>query len=218
MDPQTPTKAYDNVSNIIRKLSAKWDLGLPIRETPWSPSRIEDPQSPQERIFSHIRYLNFKDPTALNQVIASFEEYAGPKRSEWKWKPRQEAGTLPTSTVGGSAWPRESFLKTREVWKSATLDLLQYLLKLLDDEVYIVRARDEGTRTPLTGEPHQQGNFSGDVPPEKPKRPRAKSVVSPSKAKPAISPGKAKRQTTLDYLKTVPQDKSGRGLSMATVV
>lgn len=117
--PRTPNKAHDYLNGIIKSLSAKWSLNLPIRETPWSPSRIENPDDAGEKILSRMRFLYFKDRKALDGVIYSFEDWARPVISDWKWKPRQEPGTIPTAPKGVNASHRNSFIKTTDIPQSA---------------------------------------------------------------------------------------------------
>jgi len=204
--PRTPTKSHDStVNSLIRNLSIKWSLGLPIRGASWSPSEIRNPDSPQEKVLTRIRFLYFKDPAALHGVVANFEEWARPSITNWKWKPQQERGTIPTSASGANVFKRDSFLKTNEVPESAVASLLTHLSKLLEDEVYLVKARMENHQSPppniedQTGN-HGTGNHGKAASPEK--RPRTRANI-------AKSPEKPKRQTILDFRKSAPQEQSG---------
>lgn len=200
--PRTPTKSHDStVNSLIRNLSIKWSLGLPIRDTVWSPAKIPNPDAPQEKILTRLRFLYFKDATALHGVIASFEEWARPVVSNWKWKPQQERGTIPTSS-GANVFKKDSFLKTSEVPESAVASLIIYLSKLLEDEVYLVKARMESNQSPPANNVDQPGDDGEAASPEKRPLTRVSMAKSPKK-----------RQTTLDFRKVVPQEQSGTAIS-----
>lgn len=199
--PRTPSKSHDStVNSLIRNLSIKWSLGLPIRDASWSPSGIRNPDSPQEKILTRIRFLYFKDPAALHGVVANFEEWARPVITDWKWKPQQEHGTIPTSASRANVFTRGSFLKTNEIPESAVASLLAQLSKLLEDEVYLVKARMESNQSPPANISCQTGDHGNAVSPQK--RPRTRVNMSKS-------PEKPKRQTTLDFGKLLPQEPSG---------
>ena len=199
--PKTPNKSHDStVNSLIRNLSIKWNLGLPIRDASWSPSEIRNPDSPKEKILTRIRFVYFKDPAALHGVVANFEEWARPVISDWKWKPRQEHGTIPTSASRANVFNRDSFLKTNEVPESAVASLLTHLAKLLEDEVYLVKARMESNPSPPANIVHQTGDHGKATSPQK--RPRTRVNM-------AKSPEKPKRQTTLDFGKLLPQEQLG---------
>jgi len=201
--PNTPTKSHDHLNSIVRSLSAKWSLPLPIRETPWSPSRIVNPDNSEEKVLTRLRFLYFKNPEALNGVIAGFEEWAQPAISEWKWKPQQDRGTIPTSAVGANVLPRNSFLKTVDIPQSVIHDLLTYLLRLLDDEIYLVKARIEANPPAISEKLDHGEDHHRTVSPRK--RPRARD-------KTGILAEKPKRQTTLDFGKAVPREQSGSSI------
>lgn len=199
--PRTPTKSHDStVNSLIRNLSNRWNLGLPIRDADWSPSQIRNPDSLHEKVLTRVRFLYFKDPAALHGVVANFEEWARPLITNWKWKPQQERGTIPTSGSGANVFKRDSYLKTNEVPESAVASLLAYLAKLLEDEVYLVMARMENHQSPPPNTEDQTGNHGKAASPEK--RPRTRANM-------AKSPEKPKRQTTLDFRKSAPQEQSG---------
>ncbi|KAI9878540.1 MAG: hypothetical protein M1830_000594 [Pleopsidium flavum] len=202
--PSTPTKSHDNLNSIVRSLSAKWSLRLPIRETPWSPSRIENPHNPKEKVLTRLRYLYFQNPKALNGVIAGFEEWARPVISDWKWKPRQEHGTIPTSAAGAKGLPGNSFLKSAEIPESAVNDLLTYLLELLDDEIYLMKASIEANLPLFSDKVDRSDDHHETDLPRKTPRARDNTEV------PVEQP---RRQIALDFGKAVPQHQSDSALN-----
>ncbi|KAI9822511.1 MAG: hypothetical protein M1827_000230 [Pycnora praestabilis] len=138
--PTTPKKAGDGVNEIIETL-AQWGYPLRIRDSTWSPSsRNKETNSGQvaEHCVARIKYLYFKDRVALNQLVSEAGAHAS-EVTRWTWKPRQEPGTLPQ----GEAIARE---------------LLQYLLRCLQGETFIVKGRLE-----LAGESHVPVLTSGTL-------------------------------------------------------
>lgn len=198
--PRTPTKAHNDFNIFIRNLSAKWNLQLPVRYAPTSPSQRPNPDSPQEKILTRIRFLFFKDPKALIGVIANFEEWAHPVVTNWKWKPQQERGTIPTSAPGVNGFNRDSFLKRTEIPESAIASLVTHLSKLLDDEIYLFKARVESQQSPPANRPDYTPDQGTATSPERRHRTRASMAKSPEKPM---------RQTILDFGKSAPQEQSG---------
>ena len=198
--PRTPTKSHDIINALVANLSAKWNLQLPVRYAATSPSERQDPDSPREKILTRIRFLYYKDSTALDGVIADFEEWAHPVITNWTWKPQQERGTIPTSASGASDFERDSFLKTTKIPESAVASLQVHLAKLLEDEIYLVKARMESNQSPPAKTSAGAGDRRETISPQRRPRTRASVVKSPEKSK---------RQTTLDFRKSVPQEQSG---------
>ena len=201
--PKTPTKAHDDLNNLVRNLSAKWNLQLPVRYVATSPSQRQrqNPDSLLEKILDRIGFLYFKDMTALHGVIANFEEWVV---TGWKYKPLQEPGTIPVSATGAS------FLRTSQIPQSAIGSLLKHLSKLLEDDFYLVKARMESHQSlpAMSVRTHRDsswGCFTGET--------------SQSESQPREVAGKAERQATLDFGKSGLQEQSGsRTLSMSSIM
>ena len=81
--PITPQKKGDPINGITRSLNAKWNLGLPVKEKDYSPSRLNHPVK-EEQVFGLIKFLHYKNPGALQKAISTFEHEA--TRLEVKWK------------------------------------------------------------------------------------------------------------------------------------
>lgn len=108
--PSTPStrKANAEIKKIVYDLVQKWNLQLPIRDATWSPSKSPNEHIDQQ-ILSCIRFLFFKDRSALDSAITRFEQHAKTIQSEWRFKPRAESDVIPYRTEYQSA-KREEFL------------------------------------------------------------------------------------------------------------
>ena len=144
--PQTPTKTRnDGINSLAKTLCTKWGLKLPIRDTPWSPSKIPHPDAIEEKVLGRIRFLYFKDRDALINAIEEFEEHAPYIYSEWMFKPRAELDVLPSLAPSESALRTESALRRDDVTRSerVTAELAENLLECLDQAAELVRLRVE---------------------------------------------------------------------------
>lgn len=144
--PRTPTKSRDDgINTIAKKLCAKWGLKLPIRDTPWSPSKISHPGAIEEKVLARIRFLYFKDREALDEAVKQFEDHAPYIYSEWFFKPQAELNVLPSLAPSDSALRRETALRRDDVTVSACVAaaLAENLLHCLDQAAELVRLRVE---------------------------------------------------------------------------
>ena len=144
--PKTPSKTRDDgINSIVKTLCAKWGLKLPIRDTPWSPSKIPHPGAVEEKVLGKIRFLYFKDRDALDGAIKQFEEHAHYIYSKWKFKPRAELDVLPSLAPSESALRRDSARRRDDVTVSegVTAELAENLLHCLDQAAELVRLRVE---------------------------------------------------------------------------
>ena len=140
--PKTPTKARDDgINSIVKSLCSKWGLKLPIRDTPWSPSKIPHPGAVEERVLVRIRFLFFKDRDALDSAVKQFEDHAPYVFSEWKFKPQAELEVLPSLPSSESALRRDSALLRDDVTvtERVTAELAENLLHCLDQAAELVR-------------------------------------------------------------------------------
>ncbi|KAI9725023.1 MAG: hypothetical protein M1812_000299 [Candelaria pacifica] len=144
--PSTPKKTSDELNEYIRSLSESWALQLPLRQDIWSPSsRSRNERNTNNEAFrcvAHIRYLFYKRPTALQGVRISLSEYARGHVTDWKFKPRQEPGTLPQLPLPAV---KDQFLARSDISDQLAAKLRHYLLKLLEDEVYMVKEKHAPT-------------------------------------------------------------------------
>ena len=160
--PQTPKKVDDGITALVRTLSAKWGLNLPLRDAKWSPARDSDLRRAEDQVFSRIRFLfyNHKDP--LQYAIDQFEKHAISIFSHWKFKPRADIDVLPTRSTPDSTVNRDAFLRQTEITEDAaaelTLSLLRFLREVTDRVQSKVDYRDpDGVQDPSIDETTPQG-------------------------------------------------------------
>ncbi|KAL2220159.1 putative RNA-directed RNA polymerase [Thermoascus aurantiacus ATCC 26904] len=138
-NPRTPAKkSGEELSRIIESLNVKYDLQIP-NDPIFSPSvREKQRESLENKCFNGLRWLYYNRSADVRSVIANFEEWAGPRLSQWVFKPRQEFGTLPTRyflrTDGYKAIPEEERQKR-----------LRYFEKLIRDEIYLLTQGSNGS-------------------------------------------------------------------------
>ncbi|MCJ1438921.1 hypothetical protein MMC27_008311 [Xylographa pallens] len=133
-NPATPSRKGEEINKIVFALNNKWNLNLPIKSAPQSPSRVLSPESPEEQIFSAIKLLFFQDIEALHHTCEQFENHAGQYLSNWVDKPNGETDTIPSRAVTNSYLGRNSWLKTRSTVNESTVNVLQEtLLRLLNE-------------------------------------------------------------------------------------
>lgn len=119
LHPSTPTKADDGIERLKQSLSAKWGIQFPNRDSAWSPSR-RDPNRVEEKILAIIQFLYFREG-ALHHAIEQFEKTAATINSQWQYKPRGEAGVIPSRGEGRDL-TRESAVKQDFLHKRAPLE------------------------------------------------------------------------------------------------
>ena len=152
--PSTPTKKGDGINQIVRRLNAQWGLNLSVRESLWSPSKVPNPDSKEERIFRLIRFLYFKHFASLQDAIRKFELHASRQTSsKWVFKPGADPDTLSLRAAQGSPSGPNGSVKQTHLSGSVIDALKDTLLHLLSE------ARDyplEDTTETLT---HRLGLF-----------------------------------------------------------
>ena len=138
--PQTPKKADEGISGIIRDLSARWALQIPPRNEPYSPSRDSRPERVEDQVHFGIKWLYYRNRDALDFAIAQFEKHAVGLSSQWQFKPYGDLDVLPVRSADDSALRRDSFLKRLEITEDAAADLIKSLLRFLTDVMARVRS------------------------------------------------------------------------------
>lgn len=127
--PSTPSsrKANAEINKIVYGLAQQWNLPLPIRDESWSPSKSTK-EHIDEQILSCIRFLFFKDRSALDNVITQFEQHAKTIQSDWRFKPRGESDVVPSRTHDQSAKRDETLATEAAVDEKTSADLKKCLL------------------------------------------------------------------------------------------
>jgi len=74
--PGTPhrTAKLDPINAIVQDLNERWQLDLPIRDAPHSPSTTV--RDRPNKVYNHIKYLYHKSTSALDGVRAEFDRIA----------------------------------------------------------------------------------------------------------------------------------------------
>ncbi|MCJ1401803.1 hypothetical protein MMC11_005020 [Xylographa trunciseda] len=127
-NPVTPSRRGEEINNIVFALNTKWNLNLPLRSAPQSPSKVLSPESPEEQIFHTIKLLFFQDIEALHYACKRFEDHARQYPSEWVYKPNGETDTLPSRPSANSYLKGNSWLKTRSTVNESAVQMLQETL------------------------------------------------------------------------------------------
>lgn len=146
MDPPvTPSKQKEDPRITIRHLNSKWKLDLREEDlaSPYPKSVTAPQQPPPQLCVKIIRFLCYQNKRALERAISNFEEWARAIATEWRWKPRQERGTLPLRKLEESALLQNSLLEKVDMTESKRAELIAYLLRLLQDESYLMKGPPE---------------------------------------------------------------------------
>jgi hypothetical protein len=148
--PATPTKgaAAETLTRTIDHLSARWGLLLPMRDAQWSPSKDPHEQCIEEKIVARIKFLIFKNQSALGNALEGFEQSAMLISNGWKFKPKAEEGVLPLreSASGSSLAGGGGFLQRTTVDPHILTELMQNLLDFVDQAAERVKRNlDHGT-------------------------------------------------------------------------
>lgn len=130
---ETPKTVRRNFDQVIDRLNSCWDLQLPRLHGRVAEVAENEGAMPR-RITSRIRFLCFRPQLNLESLIDDFEEKAKQVKSNWIFKPQQEAGTLPQLPNDKSILFKESLARPLQLTPSQRKELLSYLDKLLDDE------------------------------------------------------------------------------------
>lgn len=154
--PRTPKdRTGKQLDIVIEELNWKFGLRIP-NPVLSSPSSREREKPLDLRCFLAIRQLFFNRSVDIHRILQDFEEKMQVRISQWVSKPRQEPGTLPTTS---------SILRTdgyRSISDAERERRLQILLDLLDDEIYILRG---GSFSPHALERHRRPRDLSNGPP-----------------------------------------------------
>lgn len=131
--PETPKPVRRNFDKVIDRLNSRWDLQLP-RLHGRVAELAENEGAIPRRITSRIRFLCFRPQLNLEALLDDFEEKAKQVKSNWVFKPQQEAGTLPRLPNETSRLFEESLAKPLCLTSGQRKELLCYLDTLVDDE------------------------------------------------------------------------------------
>ena len=155
--PETPKAVRRNFDQVIDRLNSRWDLGLPRLH-----GRVavlaENEEVVPRRITSRIRFLCFRPQLNLERLLDDFEDWAKQIKSDWVFKPRQDAGTLPHLPNDKSKLYEASLAKPLRLTSAQRKHLLHYLDKLLDDEYQL--SHDSAAYQRSFGETPYQGSES----------------------------------------------------------
>lgn len=146
--PSTPSKKADeDINRLIDDLEQRYNLQLPIRDPTWSPAKNTNASTDQQ-ILSCIKYLYFKDRSALTSSIEQFEGHASAIGSKWIFKPKGEPDTLPRHQA---AKGEETLVAEADIDDKKSLELKECLLEKLrvpyDDIKHGKRKIDGHART-----------------------------------------------------------------------
>jgi len=132
--PTTPSKKDgEGVSRLIRSLNMKWGLGLPVKDMPYSPSKVIHPERRGERIYQRIRFLYFRRPEALELARKRFEEHAQQNSVNWVYKPLAETDTIPSRNRPDFQLRKDSYPAVNCVPEAAAVALEETLFRFLDE-------------------------------------------------------------------------------------
>jgi hypothetical protein len=153
--PETPEDVRRNFDEVIDRLNSRWDLRLP-RLHGRTAQQAENEEGLSRRITSRIRFFCFRPQLKLEGLLDDFEEKAKQVKSNWVFKPRQEAGTLPRLPNEKSKLFEESLAQPLRLTSGQRDELLCYLDKLVDDEYKLSLDSDAYQRS--LGEAPDQGS------------------------------------------------------------
>ncbi|KAJ9256631.1 hypothetical protein DTO212C5_8995 [Paecilomyces variotii] len=136
--PRTPVKPVEELNRIIETLNVKYELQLP-NPVMYSPATHGTDKPLDWRCFYGIRIIYYNRNVDIKRVINNFEEWVTPRQTQWVYKRGQEPGTLPS---------QHDFLRKdgRKAISDAEREIrLRELLKLIDDEIYLINRGSYGT-------------------------------------------------------------------------
>jgi hypothetical protein len=136
--PETPKAVPWSFDQVINRLNTRWDLQLPGLQGSVA-TLAENEGAIARRIASRIHFLCFRTQLNLEGLIDDFEDKPKQVKSNWVFKPQQEAGTLPRLPNDKSRLFKESLTSPVRLTSSQRTDLLDYLDKLVDDEYRLSR-------------------------------------------------------------------------------
>lgn len=156
--PETPKTVRQTFDQVVDKLNSCWNLRLPRLHGGVADS-AENDGALRRRITSRIRFLCFRPQLNLQGVLDDFEEKAEGFRSNWVFKPLQEAGTLPGVANKESSQAERQAAPPLRLTSGQQEELLCYLDKLLDDEYRL--SRDSPVYERSHGKPPDKQNCPG---------------------------------------------------------
>ncbi|KAL9602543.1 MAG: hypothetical protein Q9179_002494 [Wetmoreana sp. 5 TL-2023] len=137
----TPRKADEEIRHIITDLSAQWGLRFPP-PGPKSPAKRNFDQ-PEEKALDRIRYLFFydkkNDRAATRHAINCFAQLAPNLLAGWISKPLADEDVLPSRTHSATNRKTTFLSKTFALSDEQACDLMQALLRYLDETIEAVR-------------------------------------------------------------------------------
>lgn len=138
--PVTPSKQKEDPRTTINHLNSRWKLDLREEDlcSPYSES-AEVPAEPSRLCVKIVRFLFYQNRPALESVISNFEEWARGIASAWRWKPRQERGTLPLRQPEDSMLLQNFLVEKVDMTESKRAELIAHLVDLLKDECYLLK-------------------------------------------------------------------------------
>lgn len=138
--PVTPSKPKDDVIHIIDRLNLRWKLQFSKNDLA-SPRKApsDEAERPSQECVRRIRFIFYKNRPALEGVINNFEDWGKTLASEWRWKPKQERGTLPSRLPEESFLLRNSLLEKVDITEQKRDELIAHLLRLLAEECYLLQ-------------------------------------------------------------------------------
>src|ERR1700733_1438860 len=176
--PQTPEIVRQRYDNTVDGLNARWDLHLP--RLYGRPDELVGKEDDLVlRCVGRIRYLCCRSLSNLKGVIDDFEDYAKYMKSDWVFKPLQEAGTLPFKPKGRSKLFKDSLAKPLRLTPEQRNELLQYLKGLLDDEFKLMRESEVYERS-AGGDPSKGPNQDSIARVRSPTRPKNNGFTTPN--------------------------------------
>lgn len=80
---RTPRKGSEEIDEIITLLSSEYGLPLSVRGHGWSPSKSRGRS--EERCYEHIKFLYWRKPATLYELLEEFKEQAAAKTPEQRF-------------------------------------------------------------------------------------------------------------------------------------
>lgn len=140
--PPTPEQVKVKVNRAIDSLDTRCGLRLgSYRNT-----KSEGLDDPEERLsrtcVQHLTRISYRERIDLRRIVDSLGEYAKSMKTNWVWKPEQEAGTLPGLPETRSARFKDTLSKPFNPGPAQRQKLLEHLHSLLQDECRLLEESD----------------------------------------------------------------------------
>ena len=135
--PTTPSKKGEELNQLLFSLNSRWNLNLPVRHDPISPSKVPNKEGRGEKIFHCIRFLFYRNPDALHVAIAGFEKHAYQRQQQQQQSARidkvnAEAETLLLRAFSDRRVQNSGWLKSNNLSDVDTEALKDALLHFLN--------------------------------------------------------------------------------------